>query len=157
MRSHEIEESIFEIKMSSQKITLLRMRQGFAYQSPIALTRGQVITLNIGSVDLLTVQNCGNDCFVTKDDPATNFHHTSIFTSFVNLSIKKIRVDQPPRCLARTTATALSRKRLLCAVIGHKRGHISGQFITREQWRTPVSTCFEDGQKGCGLFFAPLV
>lgn len=157
MRSHEIEKSIFEIKMSSQKITLFRMRQGFAHQSPIALTRSQVITLNIGSVDLLTVQHGGNDGFVAKDDPAPNFHHASIFTLFVNLSIKKIRGDHPSRNLARTTATALRRKWLRCAVIGYERGHISGQLITSEQRRTPVSPRFEGSQKGGGLFFAPLV
>lgn len=157
MRAREIEKSIFGIKMSAQKITLLRMRQGFAHQSPITLARSQVLTLNIGSVNFLVAQNGSDAFFGAKDNPATHFQHTSIFTLFINLCLKQLRLYLSPQCLARTTTTSLRRKRLRRAVMGHERSHVSGQLITREQGRAPVSTGFEGRQKGSCRFFVALV
>ena len=157
MRAREIEESIFKRKMSPQKITFLRMRQSFAHQSPIALARSQVVTLDIRSVDFLVAQYGGDNFFGTKDNPATDFNHAPLLTSFVDLSVKQMRVQLATRRFARTTTASLRRKRLRGAVIGNESCHVSGQLITGEQGRSPVRPGFEGRQKSRRLLLATLV
>src|SRR4030095_15025047 len=55
------------------------------------------------------------------------------------------------------TTTALSWRRLWCAVVGNEGRDVRRQLITGEQWRVPISTCFEGCQKSRCLLLAALV
>ena len=54
MRAHEIEHGILQIEMTLKELFLFGMRECFAYQASIALTGGEIITLDIRGVDLRT-------------------------------------------------------------------------------------------------------
>ena len=143
MRTYEIEESIFEFEMSPQKIAFLRMRQSFTYQTSITLTRGKVVTLDIGSIDLLSTEHGSDDFRGTENDPAADLNHASLLALFVNLSVKQPRIQHPPGCRAWPPASLSVWRRFGRTVVGNECRDVSWQLIAGEQWRAPVRACFE--------------
>ncbi len=88
MWSDKIEHGIFQVKVALQVIACLGMRKSFAYQSSIALTRGQIVTLNIRGVDLFVAENLRDGFTRAKDDAPPDFNHSTVLAPFVNLGIK---------------------------------------------------------------------
>src|SRR5215218_4156734 len=87
MRAYEIEDGILQGEMAPQEIALLRMRQCFAHQASVRLTRGEVVTLDISCIDLLATKHLGDNVTRPEDDAAAALDHTSLLTSFVHLSV----------------------------------------------------------------------
>ena len=88
MRAYEIKDRILEFEMAPQEIALLRMRQCFAHQASVRLTRGEVVTLDISCIDLLATKHLGDDVARPEDDAAADLDHASLLTPFVHLSVK---------------------------------------------------------------------
>src|SRR5437868_92956 len=156
MRSHEVEHRIFQIKVATQVMVLLGMRQRFAYQSPIALTRSEIVTLNIRGVDLLVAKNLGDDFTVAKDDSPTDFNHSTVLTMFVNLTITQFRVKHSAGFFAGSASPTFERWWFRRAVVGNQCLHISGQLVRSKQRWPPIGFGLKFGQK-CRCFFLAAV
>jgi hypothetical protein len=88
MRAYEIEDGILQCEMAPQEIALLRMRQCFAHQASVRLTRGEVVTLDISRVDLLAAKHLGDDVARPEDDTSADLADASLLAPFVHLSIE---------------------------------------------------------------------
>ena len=88
MRADEIEDRILKFEMAPQEIALLRMRPSFAHQAPITLARGEVVTLDISSVDLPATEHLGDDLASTEDDAPADLDHAPLLAPFVNPGVK---------------------------------------------------------------------
>ena len=88
MRAYEMKDRILKVEMAPQEIALLRMRQGFAHQASVRLTRGEVVTLDISCIDLLASKHLGDNVARPEDDAAADLDHASLLTSFVHLSVE---------------------------------------------------------------------
>ena len=157
MRAYEIEDCLLKCEMAPQERALLRMRQCFAHQAPDPLARGEVITLDISRVNLLATKHLGDDVARTEDDAATDLDHASLRAPFIHLRIEQGRIHHPSRRLAWATTPALSWRWLWRAGVGNESRDVRRQLITGEQWRVPISTCFEGCQKSRCLLLAALV
>ncbi len=130
---HKIEDRVFEIDLALQELFLFGMRQGFADQSPIALTRREVIAFHIGCGDLsatpVGLQDTRNVGLCTEYDAAADFDDTSAFTLFIDLAVTELWVDHPLGFLAGTTRPTLERGRLRCTIVRDQGDQISRQFV----------------------------
>ena len=88
MRAYEIEDGLLQGEMAPQDIALLRMRQCFAHQASVRLTRGEVVTLDIRRVDLLAAKHLGDDVARPEDDTAADLADASLLAPFVHLRIE---------------------------------------------------------------------
>ena len=88
MRAYEIKDRILKVEMAPQERALLRMRQCFAHQASVSLTRGEVITLDISCIDLLATQHLGDDVARPEDDTSADLDYASLLAPFVHLSIE---------------------------------------------------------------------
>src|SRR5437899_11716144 len=82
MRAYEIKDRILKFEMAPQERALLRMRQCFAHQASVRLTRGEVVTLDISCIDLLAIKHLGDDVARPEDDAAADLDHASLLASF---------------------------------------------------------------------------
>src|SRR5262249_11956620 len=136
---------------------LLGMRQRFAYQSPIALTRSKIVTLNIRGVNLLVAKNLGDDFTAAKDDSPTDFNHSTVLTLFVNLAITQFWVKHPAGFFAGSAPPTFERGWFRGAVVCNQCVHISGKLVrSKEGWPT-IGFGLECGKKCACFFFAAVV
>jgi len=87
MRSDKIENGIFQVEVPSQAIVLLGVGQSLTHQTTIALPRGQIVTFDIGGIDVLAAQNFSDDLTRTEDDPPPDFDDTPPLAMFFHLGI----------------------------------------------------------------------
>ena len=88
MRAYEIEDRILKGEMAPQERALLRMRQRLMHQAPDTPARGEIVTLDIGRMDLLATKHLCADVARTAEDAAVDLDHASLLTLFVHLSVK---------------------------------------------------------------------
>jgi|SRR5215471_6095717 len=95
----------------------------------MALTRCEVVTLDIRGVDLLAAKNLCDDFRCAKDDSPTYFNNPPLLTPFVNLGITPLRIEDPTRWRARATRPAVDRGWFRGTVIGDEGVDIGWQFV----------------------------
>ena len=83
-----MKDRILKVEMAPQDIALLRMRQCFAHQASVRLTRGEIVTLDIRCMDLLATKHLGDDVARPEDDPSADLDYASLLAPFVHLSIE---------------------------------------------------------------------
>ena len=88
MWSHEVKDGILQIEMTPEVVILLRMRERLAYQTPVALARGQVITFDIRGVDLLTLKDAQDRLFFANQDSALYFHDSAVLAPLIYLRVE---------------------------------------------------------------------
>jgi hypothetical protein len=121
MGAHEIVRRILEVEMVLQVILPPGIRQCLAHQPPVALTRGQVVPLHIGGVDLgataIRLQDPDEIVVGAEEDLPLDFDHASRLASLVNLRITQIRVHQASRLFARAAPATPDRAWLRGAIV----------------------------------------
>ena len=88
MRAYEIEDRILKGEMAPQERALLRMRQRLMHQAPDTLARGEIVTLDIGRMDLLATKHLCADVARTAEDAAVDLDHASLLAPFLSLRIE---------------------------------------------------------------------
>src|SRR6266852_4653841 len=133
MWADKIENGIFQAEVPSQAIVLLGIGQSLTHQTAIALPRGQVVTFDIGGVDLLAAQNFSDDFARTEDDPPPDLDDAPLRAMFFHLGIEQLRVQHPRRLSAGPTRPTFGRWRFGAGVVSDECCDIGWQFVTREQ------------------------
>src|SRR6266478_9063521 len=133
------------------------MRKCFANSSSIALTRCEIVSLDIRRVVLLPAKNLVDDCRCAKDDSSPHFDHSSLLATFVNLGITQRRIEDPSWLLAWSSRHAVDRCRFKCTVVGYKRFDIGRQFVGGKQGWSTISSSLKFGQEGYCFWLAALM